>query len=455
MKTFILPLTVEELQAVLRGNLWDRIIGIQGYRFPESSIVSNFRIRETPADFRVSEKIREGEIKRIIAAKKVEPSSYRYAIYLANKKKMETSELVRSLASSMGLQVWEIKHLGLKDKRAVTSQFLCAKLRREMRPPIRMQGTHWDAELCGFSDRPLNPEDVIGNAFEITLKVEESIDRDQLDSFFRRFVHWSTTNGIPDFYGYQRFGTTRPINHVLGYLMMKRDFVGACDIVLGLGSSFEPDRLRTERDEYRRSHNPTKLLRELPRSFRIERNLCFSLSRGKTEKEAFMRLPITEIRFLLESFSNFIFNLTLSKWIGEGARPTRGDFFVPLDDFGSPIDAVAKLTEETEHVLLNDFERQKAAPAIPLPGYLTEETIYDETRQILEELEIDCNSFLFEGKTQASYPGGFRQALTWPRNLEISTSNWPRCRLSFLLKRGSYATILLRELLKPKSPISV
>jgi len=125
---------------------------------------------------------------------------------------------------------------------------------------------------------------------------------------------------------------------------------------------------------------------------------------------------------------------------------------VPLDDFGCPIDAVAKYTGDTEQILNVDFREHRATPAIPMPGYLMGRIIHDETMELMNDLGIGCISFLFEDRVQASYPGGLRPALTWPKSFSFSPVDSLHWRLSFFLKKGSYATVLLRELLKPKNP---
>jgi len=455
MTSAILSSSVEELEEAFRQDRWDAVIGMQGHFFLERSIITDLRIRETPEDFRVIEVLRDGSIAGIKPGVNPFTKGDKYALYVATKRNMETWELIRDFALSLRVKVWDVQHLGLKDKRAITSQFLCVKLREGTKPPEKVGGGGWQAELYGTSDIPLEPEDLAGNSFEIVLKVSDRIDPDRVNSFFKRFVNWSTVNGIPDFYGYQRFGSSKPINHIVGYLILRRDFSRACEVILGPSSTFESDELRSAREGYRKSHDVSNLLVRLPPSFRIERKICSNLSKEKTPQEAIMRLPAVELRFLLESLSSFIFNLTLSKFLQERKDLSALGFFVPLDDFGCPIDAVAKHAEETDDLLKADFQGHKAAPAIPMPGYLMREIIYDETRELMQALGIEHTAFLFKERPQASYPGGLRPALSWPKFYGVSQLKPCYWSLSFFLKKGSYATVLLRELSKPKNPCLV
>jgi tRNA pseudouridine13 synthase len=81
-------------------------------------------------------------------------------------------------------------------------------------------------------------------------------------------------------------------------------------------------------------------------------------------------------------------------------------------------------------------------------------------KQILEEEGITLENFKVKGMPELSLKGGLRTALTALKDFkmeEISKDPFsPRenmVKISFTLHRGSYATIFLRELMKPRNPI--
>jgi len=102
--------------------------------------------------------------------------------------------------------------------------------------------------------------------------------------------------------------------------------------------------------------------------------------------------------------------------------------------------------------------------AMPLVGYkqhLSQDAQGEIEKQILCEERIRPENFRIPIMPEISLRGELRTALT-PLNdfslEEISTdsNNSPECKVkvSFTLHRSSYATIVLRELMKPRNPIS-
>ena len=89
--------------------------------------------------------------------------------------------------------------------------------------------------------------------------------------------------------------------------------------------------------------------------------------------------------------------------------------------------------------------------AIPLVGY----SYYKKTRfdyyisKILEEEEISPKDFYIKEMQELSNEGGFRQAVISCSCFSVNDNI-----VEFTLSRGSFATILLREILKPENPLS-
>jgi tRNA pseudouridine13 synthase len=97
-------------------------------------------------------------------------------------------------------------------------------------------------------------------------------------------------------------------------------------------------------------------------------------------------------------------------------------------------------------------DTSKFVPAIRMTGYTFQpgkgrfETI---TNNILKEEDIQPRDFYISEMDELSAQGGFRQAPLLCRDLRYLDS----LVLSFKLSAGSYATILLREIMKPHDPV--
>jgi tRNA pseudouridine13 synthase len=142
-------------------------------------------------------------------------------------------------------------------------------------------------------------------------------------------------------------------------------------------------------------------------------------------------------RFFVEAFQSFVFNQTLSRAyeFGENLlQPQLGDVCFDKDD-------------NLGRYQNNPLQRL----TMPLVGYsYSKKNRFDNfISQILVEQQITPKDFFVKEMQEASEEGGFRQVIILCKDFAI---NEPY--VEFTLSRGSYATILLREIMKPVDPIA-
>ena len=102
----------------------------------------------------------------------------------------------------------------------------------------------------------------------------------------------------------------------------------------------------------------------------------------------------------------------------------------------------------------NPNSTSKSVPAIRMAGYTFQPgkgRFENITRDILHEEEVAAKDFYIKEIQELSQQGGFRQAPLWC--MDFSYKRDPLI-VSFRLPKGSYATTLLREIIKPDDPIS-
>jgi tRNA pseudouridine13 synthase len=95
----------------------------------------------------------------------------------------------------------------------------------------------------------------------------------------------------------------------------------------------------------------------------------------------------------------------------------------------------------------------KLVPAIRMAGYTFQPgkgRFENITRTILQEEKVAAKDFYIKEMQELSHQGGFRQAPLWC--MDFSYKRDP-LMVSFKLPKGSYATTLLREIIKPDDPI--
>ena len=117
------------------------------------------------------------------------------------KKELTTWEMLDILSNHLGIARREMGYAGLKDKHAMTLQY------------ISILAIH-EAKLASFEHEKIKILSMVrhsnkirvghlkGNRFKIRLKKVLGIQKDKLDSVLK----WIKANGVPNYFGHQRFG---------------------------------------------------------------------------------------------------------------------------------------------------------------------------------------------------------------------------------------------------------
>ena len=108
------------------------------------------------------------------------------------------------------------------------------------------------------------------------------------------------------------------------------------------------------------------------------------------------------------------------------------------------------------------IQEGKASLALPLPGFgqeLSSGVQGSIEEEVLEQEGIRPEDFRVSTMPELASPGGLRPALShvvFPGEPDIGGNGRGGLvlKLRFSLPRGSYATVLLRELMKPRDPLS-
>jgi len=142
-------------------------------------------IKYKPEDFEVKELM------------KLPPKGKGYGLYLLTKKNRTTIDAVKEIADSLGVKYRAVGFGGMKDKRAITYQYITVKgvVGR------KVGGRGWKIEPLGEVSRHVSKEDILGNEFYITIRDLSSADVDRI------LEHLSVPLKVPNYFGPQRFGS--------------------------------------------------------------------------------------------------------------------------------------------------------------------------------------------------------------------------------------------------------
>jgi tRNA pseudouridine13 synthase len=326
--------------------------------------------------------------------------------------------------------------MGIKDAKAVTTQYAGAD-RMMKNPPAELKSRHTRLTLKGFTKKPLGKEFLAGNKFEITIRDPRSQD---LSGFIPELKR------IANFYGLQRFGSERLVTHLVGREIVRRNFGRAVELLLSYTTEYDTPMSREIRSKSADPGNYRQALRILPRGMDIERQVLSALVAGKDAISALRAVPITIRRLFVQAYQAYIFNKCLSTAVMNGIdllQPATGDLCFEMEGpatFGRVIK-------------YDPSSKAKMVPAVRMAGYTFQPgkgRFEKITKEILRQEGVNAKDFYIKEMQELSHQGGFRQAPLWC--MDFSHRQDP-LEVSFKLPKGSYATALLREMIKPQDPI--
>ena len=150
---------------------------------------------------------------------------HEYPLYTLQKEGIDSSHAVKEVEAATGLK---FKTVGLKDAKAVTKQYVSA-VRKHSNARTHVATKNCVLELVGYTNKPITKGKLAGNRFTIIItgcvfdNLEQSVS--ELEEIVRK-------NGIANFYGYQRFGSSRAVTHLVGREVIKRNFKKAVELFL-------------------------------------------------------------------------------------------------------------------------------------------------------------------------------------------------------------------------------
>ena len=120
--------------------------------------------------------------------------------------------------------------------------------------------------------------------------------------------------GIPNFFGHQRFGTTRPITHLVGKALVQGDFEEAAMLFLAKPSVHEHPASRQARQELETTKNFKQAQENFPKQLRFERIMLNHLADNPDDfVGAFQRLPLKLQALFVQAHQSYLFNRFLSE----------------------------------------------------------------------------------------------------------------------------------------------
>jgi tRNA pseudouridine13 synthase len=449
----------------------DKALGIEVYA-TETLGIGGF-IRRSVDDFVVEEVLVDGSRAKIEKAAeshalRASLSRQGYLLCVLVKRNWDTFIAIKNIAKQLSISQEQISIAGIKDAKAVTAQHITIA-HGSMEDIAKINVKDIEIRPVGYFHEKLSPYYLLGNNFSIAIKaikLAQSTITKRITAVIREL---EAVGGVSNFFGHQRFGTTRPITHLVGKAIVKGDFENAALLFLAQPSAYEHPSSRQARRELQSTQDFKEALQNFPKQLRYERLMLSHLvEKPEDFVGAFKRLPIKLQALFVQAYQSYLFNRFLSERIRNGLALNKaevGDHVVNVERSGLPMIHTGKTADVTALAETNEAVRTgRMRVALPLVGIrqrLSQGVMGQIEQQVLEEEDIKTENFKITAIPEISGRGELRAIVSPIKNFKVhnilriaDTLKAHQATLGFMLLRGSYATVLLREIMKPRNPIN-
>ncbi|HXZ24564.1 MAG TPA: tRNA pseudouridine(13) synthase TruD [Methanomassiliicoccales archaeon] len=419
----------------------ERVVGLELF-YTDSKGIGGVLKRE-PEDFAVAEISRFPE----------KDENGRYTIATVTTRNWETNRLVRMMAHSLGVSRNRIMFAGTKDKRAVTSQLMAFEAPLEAVNAIALK----DISISGAyrSRKHVTIGDLIGNSFEIKVR-DCTLQSQELEaSLHETSGQLASHGGFANFFGVQRFGSLRPITHVVGRHIVKGDFEAACLAYVGNPVAQESHEARQARAYVTETRDYAGAINMYPKALTFERMIVGYLARNPGDYAGALGvLPPNLQMMFVHAYQSYLFNRALCARIRRGIPlnvPQIGDVVLPIDRDGLPDhDKPVPVTKLNVDLVAMQVGNGRAAVGGTLFGsdsVIAQGEVGELEARILDEEGIRAEDFVVPLLQKCSSRGSHREIVARLKSFSTRVEG-ADVTFSFALDKGCYATSLLREYTK-------
>ena len=382
------------------------------------------KLKRHPEDFRVEELpiVRGGD-------------RGRFGFYRLTKRGMGTIEVVEAIRRRWNLAGAQISYGGLKDRHAVTVQYLTIL----DGPDQPLRESSFELEPAGRLDHPYGPAYFRGNRFEMVLR-DLSHEAKQ---FAETALEQLPRDGLPNYFDDQRFGSVGFDGGFIAAAWLAGDHERAFQLAVAEPNPSDRPDTKAEKEILRECWgNWPEAKARLDRSH--ARSLVTYLVDHPTDfRGAFARIR-RELRSLyFSAYQSYLWNLLLGNLIDRTTRPdqrTPIDFKVATLPLHHNLDMVQAAT-------LRAWQVPLPASRTPLPPGPAR----DLALEVLTPLGLTWEEIRVKHLKDVFFSKGARPALFFAANLSHATRPddlYPgrkKLELAFELPKGAYATMVVKR----------
>ncbi|MBR5954111.1 MAG: tRNA pseudouridine(13) synthase TruD [Methanobrevibacter sp.] len=362
-----------------------------------------------------------------------------------------TLDVVLDIARDLHIDRKRMGFAGMKDKKALTRQWICiANMDSEEQ---FKQVEDLDIYKTDFLEitrgrKKLRMGQLKGNKFKILIRDLDDIEKSA--DIANEVLKQLEVTGVPNYYGWQRFGKPRTNTHLVGEALIHNDLKEAVRRYVGNPSEEESLENQQARQAYD-DGDLEKSLELMGKGMRYEkmmvRQLIKDSKKGELDDKAYMNalhaLPKPLQRMFVHAYQSYLFNDVVSRRVDMGINKfVEGDIIIDNEEH-----IIRDKTHEEYQELIDNFE---ANPTVPLYGTkvpFAGGEVGEMEKSVLESYNIDKSNFEVP-KMPRLGSHGLRRSLrfqVWDASARATDEG---VLAEFSINKGSYATAVLREVMK-------
>ena len=362
-----------------------------------------------------------------------------------------TLDVVLDIARDLHIDRKRMGFAGMKDKKALTRQWICiANMDSEEQ---FKQVEDLDIYKTDFLEitrgrKKLRMGQLKGNKFRILIRDLDDIEKSA--DIANEVLKELEVTGVPNYYGWQRFGRPRTNTHLVGEALIHNDLKEAVRRYIGNPSEEESLENQKARQAYD-DGDLEKSFELMGKGMRYEkmmvRQLIKDSKKGELNDKAYMNalhaLPKPLQRMFVHAYQSYLCNDVVSRRVEMGINKfIEGDIITDNEE-----NIVRDKTPEEYQELIDNFE---VNPTVPLYGTkvpFAGGEVGEMEKAVLKSYNIDKTNFEVPKMPRlGSY--GLRRSLrfqVWDASAKATDDG---VLAEFSINKGSYATAVLREVMK-------
>ncbi|PWB85693.1 tRNA pseudouridine synthase D [Methanobrevibacter woesei] len=364
-----------------------------------------------------------------------------------------TLDVVLDIARDLHIDRKRMGFAGMKDKKARTRQWICISNMdsdEQFEQVKALSGQIYKTDFLKVirGRKKLRMGQLKGNKFRILIRDIEDVEKSA--EIASDILKQLEVTGVPNYFGWQRFGKPRTNTHLVGEALVENDLKKAVGRYIGNPTEEEHEENQKARKAYD-DGDLEKSLELMGKGMRYEKMMIRELIKDskkgeltdKSYKNALHALPKPLQRMFVHAYQSFLFNAAVSKRVEMGINKyIEGDIIINNEER-----IVRDKTPEEYQELIDTFQVNPTSPLygtkVPFAGGKVgemEKSILDNYGLSKEDFEVP--------KMPRLGSHGLRRSMRFQVWDTSAIATDEGVLTEFSINKGSYATAVLREVMK-------